>query len=111
MPKVNCDGWWEQAGLGRQPMIGLQLEVRDRQLSGVGIDVVGDFLIEGLFKDQSVLIQKQYIGKHTVQYVGTLDGEGVYAGDWSIEGVIGGRWWMRIRDAADPESEIQEFRP
>ena len=100
MPKVNCDGWWEQVGLGRQPMIGLQLEVRDRQLFGTGADVVGDFLIEGLFEDQSVLIRKQYLGKHIVQYVGTLDGEGVYAG-----------WWMRIRDAANPESEIQEFRP
>ncbi len=92
---VTCTGWWEQPGLGRQPMNALQLRFNNGRIFGSGVDVVGDFLVEGTVDAGTVAFTKQYVDAHDVQYTGTFDGEGTLQGVWSIFGV-GGRWLIRV---------------
>lgn len=45
MPKLLCEGWWEQAGYGRQSMNGLVMDFADGGLTGNGEDVIGPFVM------------------------------------------------------------------
>ena len=103
MATLLCDGWWEQEEFGRQSMSDLVIEFCDGALSGSGDDIVGRFLIDGRIEGAQITIQKQYIGKHSIQYHGTTDGEGVYFGDWSTGGYIGGEWSIRFRSQTPSE--------
>jgi hypothetical protein len=76
MPTLKCDGWWEQAGFGRQPMNDLIIEFSSRELTGSGEDIVGPFTLIGRIDDDRVFIQKQYLGQHWIDYHGTTSGEG-----------------------------------
>lgn len=97
MAKLRCDGWWEQEGYGRQPMTELVIDFVDGRLSGSGTDIVGDFDLIGSIEGDQIAIQKHYIGAHTIDYFGTTDGEGVFFGQWSSFGMIGGNWSIRFR--------------
>jgi hypothetical protein len=104
MPKLKCEGWWEQDGFGRQPMSGLVIDFSEGQLTGSGEDIVGAFVIRGSIQDNQVLIRKQYLGKHFIDYRGTADGEGLYTGDWYAGGVSGGKWSIRFRSFVDNDA-------
>lgn len=91
-----CSGWWEQIPFGRQPMNDLELAFEDGRVVGIGHDIVGEFELRGEIKEDSIYLRKQYIGKHVIDYHGTSMGEGGYGGQWSCNGIPGGRWFMRV---------------
>jgi hypothetical protein len=97
---AQCEGWWEQGWFGRQPMLDLTLEFRGEEVSGNGRDMVGLFTLRGtLNASGEVALVKQYLGKHSVNYVGRYDGEGVLAGEWRLF-MSRGRWAIKINSVA-----------
>ncbi len=110
MPNFQCDGWWEQLGYGRKPMTNLFIEFANGQLVGSGDDMVGPFVLNGHVQGDQVVIRKQYLGQHAIDYHGTYNGEGVYFGDWRISGYVGGKWSIHVRSVAEgSESVISEI--
>lgn len=110
MQAVNCEGWWEQRGLGRQLMSGLQLSFADGQIIGQGTDIVGEFVLSGAINGNEVSMLKQYIDKHQVSYPGTFDGEGTLQGLWTID-QVGGRWLIKIVGAPELSDGITTIEP
>jgi hypothetical protein len=68
--------------------------------------------LTGTIEDGKVAIVKQYIGQHSVDYLGTYDGEGTMHGMWRI-GLFGGNWMIKVVGHAveADEAEIREWRP
>ena len=87
-PSGRWDGFWQQAGFGRQPMEAFTLTFRRGQVTGSGTDLIGPFTIMGQYDSKNGIISfvKVYIGKHRVQYDGKPDGEGCIMGTWLIDG-------------------------
>jgi hypothetical protein len=78
-------GYWEQKFFGRQLMHELTLHFAGGCIRGQGYDCIGDFTFTGEYDDQGgVYLLKQYVGKHSVNYVGQYDGEGTIYGRWTI---------------------------
>ncbi len=103
---VHCHGWWEQRGMGRQPMNNLLLDFAGTRFHGAGIDIVGQFTLAGeIENDGRLTIEKQYLGKHAVLYFGAYDGEGTMSGKWSL-GFDHGDWLIRIAGLTDAAAEI-----
>lgn len=102
-------GWWEQRGLGRQPMRGLVLHFGPGVVRGSGHDIIGPFTISGTCGPESaVRFVKQYTGQHAVLYEGTNTGEGVF-GVWQIPGLDSGRFALYARqDVAEVEFQAAE---
>jgi hypothetical protein len=110
---TQCEGWWEQQGFGRQAMHELQLHFAGERIVGSGHDIVGVFTFDGLINVQGhVTMVKQYLGRHSVDYVGVYDGEGLLQGEWDL-GLFGrGRWLIWIKRAnMEDKAEIAEWRP
>ncbi|MBI3468555.1 MAG: hypothetical protein HY000_36600 [Planctomycetes bacterium] len=109
-PFVQCEGWWEQVWYGRQPMHNLRLTFEHGRVQGSGVDMVGPFTFSGMIAENgAVTMRKQYIGMHSVEYMGMYDGEGLMAGEWRIEG-FRGPWLIRIgRATSAAAKEIQEI--
>ncbi len=106
-PHLRCDGWWEQPGFGRQAMHELRLHFADGQIEGSGTDIVGPFTFAGdISATGNVILIKQYLGRHRVNYVGKYDGEGLLWGDWNI-GPMMGPWLIRL--AAGCRSNVAEI--
>ena len=79
------NGYWEQAGFGRQVMANVTLRFADGQISGSGRDILGRFQFEGTYdRDGIVKMVKHYLGKHDVFYTGAYDGEGTIFGQWMV---------------------------
>ncbi len=84
-PSGQWIGYWEQRVWGRQPMNELELHFADGVVRGSGWDVIGAFTFFGQYDEHgSIVMTKQYLGRHTVQYQGQYDGEGTIFGRWSI---------------------------
>jgi hypothetical protein len=85
-PSGVWEGFWQQQLWGRQPMSGFHLHFRDGTIDGHGFDMVGRFLISGDFEISTgrIRFEKQYIGRHNVQYEGYPDGEGAILGTWTV---------------------------
>jgi hypothetical protein len=85
-PSGTWHGFWEQSVYGRQPMTAFKLHFQSGVVSGRGVDVVGPFTFRGTYDEKTgrVRMTKQYVGRHSVEYDGTPDGEGC----------IGGTWWI-----------------
>ena len=79
-----------QDHLGRQAMTPLTLHFSAGAVSGEGRDRVGPFTFDGEYNESTgeVRMVKQYLGRHTVLYVGHSDGEGSIQGTWSM-----GKYW------------------
>lgn len=86
-PSGKWEGFWVQEYYGRQPMREFELRFADGNVTGGGVDMVGRFTFSGAYDVTTgrVLLVKQYVGKHAVQYAGDPDGEGCIAGTWVIE--------------------------
>jgi hypothetical protein len=112
MSFVHCDGWWEQAGHGRQLMEQLRIEFDGGTIRGSGPDIIGLFPLIGTIEEGKVAIVKQYLGQHSVDYLGTFDGEGTMHGMWRIES-FAGEWMIKVVGHAveTDEAEIPEWRP
>jgi hypothetical protein len=85
-PSGRWRGFWEQTFWGRQAMRELTLRFSGGRVEGEGVDVIGRFTFRGAYRgDGSVVLVKQYVGRHRVLYRGSYDGEGTILGQWSIE--------------------------
>lgn len=89
-------------------MESLQLQFDAGRIVGTGMDVVGDFQVDGTVEHGAVSLKKQYIDAHEVTYVGAFDGEGTLQGVWSIFGV-GGRWLIRVIGNQHSEEIVDLF--
>ena len=114
---TKWNGWWEQQGYGRQEMRNLVLNVGlTGETSGGGDDCIGLFTVRGtIFVEVKLL--KQYLGQHSLLYVDTNSGEGIF-GTWRIPGVpmIPGLTSGRLAlfpkgDSASSCAEIRELEP
>jgi len=86
-PSGTWRGFWEQRAHGRQEMSAFELHFRPNgQARGQGIDMVGPFTFAGSVYPVTghVTLVKQYLGKHSVKYVGQPDGEGCIHGTWTM---------------------------
>jgi hypothetical protein len=74
--------------------------------------MIGLFTVTGTIEDGKVAIVKQYLGQHSVDYLGTYDGEGTMHGMWRI-GWFAGKWTIKVVGHAveTDEVEIREWRP
>ena len=68
MDQVPCEGWWEQEGFGRQPMWQLLIGFDGHRLNGSGIDVVGQFTMQGKCDQGRLVIIKQYITEQIMHF-------------------------------------------
>jgi hypothetical protein len=67
-------------------------------------------VLNGRIEGEQLVIRKQYIGQHSIDYHGTTHGEGVYFGEWSYYGLVGGKWSIRFRSlAGDSNAPIAEI--
>ena len=108
MTWMNCEGWWEQPGFGRQTMSDLRLQYANGLVEGRGKDVVGAFQIHGSVNATTASLIKQYDDAHEVTYHGMRDGEGAFFGRWSIFG-LGGKWLIKIRSTEGQSSRIHDL--
>lgn len=108
MSDVRCQGWWEQAGFGRQPMTDLVLSFDAGTIDGSGIDIIGPFTLSGTVDQGQAVLRKSYIGQHQVEYVGTFDGEGTLQGMWRIAGAFHGKWLIRITAEASGQAKLED---
>lgn len=93
-------------------MENLRVEFGAGTIRGSGSDIVGPFVLSGVIGESGVVVlRKQYIGQHHVEYTGTFDGEGMLSGQWSIDG-LHGPWAIVIRRLASAGlADIAEFVP
>ncbi|MBX3423274.1 MAG: hypothetical protein KF752_17080 [Pirellulaceae bacterium] len=110
---IQCSGWWQQHGYGRQPMHELQLDFRGPSIIGQGRDLIAAFTLAGKLRpDGGVELIKQYQHRHSVLYVGTYDGEGTLSGRWDISGHQG-QWTIRLLKSttrpSDSDDDIHEL--
>jgi len=99
-PSGRWEGFWVQEFYGRQPMREFELRFENGNIVGGGKDVVGRFTFSGAYdvKTGRLLMVKQYLGKHSVRYLGEPDGEGSIQGMWEITtrtGVLRGTFQLR----------------
>jgi hypothetical protein len=81
-PSGRWRGFWEQTYWGRQPMHDLVLRFADGRIAGEGNDIIGRFTFAGEYDQTgSVMLVKQYLGRHQVLYRGSYDGEGTIFGE------------------------------
>jgi hypothetical protein len=109
---MTCEGWWEQDYFGRQPMHDLTLAFEGGELHGSGFDIIGPFTFHGTISESGqVVMRKQYIGQHSVEYLGTYDGEGLLWGHWQI-GPTRDRWMIKLSRGAErptQQAEVEEL--
>jgi hypothetical protein len=96
-PSGQWEGFWQQESLGRQSMTAFSLSFDGGEIHGKGRDVIGPFTFSGAYDVQSgtLVMMKQYLGKHRVVYRGQPDGEGCIAGTWSIGDLHTGSFRIR----------------
>jgi hypothetical protein len=77
-------GFWQQEGWGQQAMQDFELHFADGLVRGHGYDVVGRFTFAGEYETDTghITLTKQYLGKHSVEYIGQPNGEGAIIGQW-----------------------------
>ena len=85
-PSGRWDGFWVQEHWGRQAMTPFFLHFANGLVKGEGKDVIGRFTFFGEYDETTgeVRLVKEYIGKHSVLYIGRPDGEGSIQGTWNI---------------------------
>ncbi len=80
--KDTWDGWYQQGG-DKHDMKFDVLKIKKKKIKGEGHDEVGQFKINGRVNHDEVEFSKEYVGKHTVEYSGKLEGH-TLSGNWSI---------------------------
>jgi hypothetical protein len=110
-PSGRWRGYWEQVYWGRQAMEDLVLHFAGGRVSGRGWDVIGPFVFEGSYDDQgTVMLTKQYLGRHSVLYRGSYDGEGTILGTWHIGTSWSGPFALSPERRAMAEAPILDIR-
>jgi hypothetical protein len=86
----------------------LYLEFSAGAISGSGADIVGPFLFTGAIDDQGrVVMTKDYVGQHSVDYHGNYDGEGLLWGQWRVAGMTD-RWLIKLNRSRTAEAHAAE---
>lgn len=110
-PGIPCEGWWQQDSFGRQEMTDLRLWFESGKVLGSGNDIVGPFTFAGtLSTGGQVRMRKQYVGQHSVDYLGTYDGEGILWGEWRI-GPCKDRWLIKISGSRAASAQLETELP
>ncbi|MGL6075674.1 MAG: hypothetical protein ACRC8S_16080 [Fimbriiglobus sp.] len=93
-PSGSWRGFWYQEQHGRQEMRAFELHFSETQITGHGVDLVGPFTFAGQVDPANgqIVMVKQYMGKHSVRYIGGPDGEGSIHGQWIIDTRIHGEF-------------------
>jgi hypothetical protein len=105
-PSGPWTGYWRQPPVRHRGLMDMLLTFKDGQLSGVGRDVVGNFLFRGHYDLPAGACRwvKSYLGKHDVRYEGQSRGKGI-VGFWTIadaSGVLQGSFVIWPEGAEDP---------
>lgn len=89
----------------------LELTFSGGRLSGVGVDDVGRFRVEGRYDAQTLECSwvKTYFGAHSVLYRGFREGKGIW-GTWEITAFHRGGFhiWPKAEGEGDAETEAAE---
>ncbi len=112
-PSGRWDGFWEQAGYGRQAMTPFYLTFAAGHVTGEGKDIISRFLFRGTVDAATgrVRMVKQYVGRHAVLYEGGPDGEGCILGTWRIGDDWTGPFLMRpVLERPRGDEPIGEIR-
>ena len=100
---------FRQVVYGRQEMHELTLRFTGGAIDGGGWDVIGPFTFRGTCDERgNVALTKQYVGRHTVHYQGTYDGEGTIHGRWSIDAYWSGPFALRLDRGPSPAEHAIE---
>ncbi|MCX8091344.1 MAG: hypothetical protein N3I86_10530 [Verrucomicrobiae bacterium] len=89
----------------------LELTFSGGRLSGVGVDDVGRFRVEGQYDVQTLECSwvKTYFGAHSVLYRGFREGKGIW-GTWEITAFHRGGFhiWPKAEGEGDAQTEAAE---
>lgn len=90
-PSGPWRGFYVYQGDNSRHFMNLSLTFRDGNLSGVGDDDVGAFVIKGRYETESLEVHftKTYIGRHSVYYKGFGEPARIW-GTWELPGLSGG---------------------
>lgn len=83
------------------------LDFRNGIIQGSGGDDIGPFRWTGTYDAElgKVEMTKHYLGRHTVEYDGRADDNGIY-GSWTVSGMRGGfHIWPQGRGISDKNEE------
>lgn len=90
-------------------MTELHLKFDSGFIIGSGRDIIGPFTFRGTIDSQGhVAMVKQYLGQHSVDYVGSYDGEGLLYGEWHIRDMKD-RWLIRIKGVQGCSTTAEEI--
>ena len=112
-------GFYTYSSRSREFLMDLVLEFKQGILSGEGYDGIGGFVVAGVYSlvTNECNWKKTYVGRHTVEYRGFGENNGIW-GTWTLPGARGGfRIWPLsegVPPLADEEKEPvqeQEARP
>lgn len=83
-------------------MSDLRITIQSGSITGTGEDCIGHFSFSGTVTgDHVVRMDKQYVGRHRVDYHGTFDGHRCLHGEWWVDGMTG-PWEITLLDADGP---------
>lgn len=90
LPTGEWNGYYLESHRPRRGWMHLYLNFRDGVISGEGTDYVGPWHIRGSYdlRNHQCSWVKQYLGKHQVDYHGTIGNEGIM-GNWFIASFTG----------------------
>lgn len=90
----------------------MALEFSKGNVSGLGCDSIGQFLIKGRYNAASkeCYFTKSYLGAHSVYYKGFREGKGIW-GRWEIQTFATGGFhiWPRKSETGDAEVAEEEL--
>ena len=94
-PSGPWRGFWLQDG--RRAWMDIQLDFHNGQVSACGSDIVGEFAFTGTYNTGNgrVLITKQYLNQHHIQYEGWAELQHGIWGLWQIPPGHRGGWHIR----------------
>lgn len=90
LPTGEWTGFFLDKRMPNRGWMHLYLEFAEGVIKGEGTDFVGPWIAKGSYElvQSQCLWVKQYVGKHTVQYSGKVDENGI-VGSWRIEYLTG----------------------
>ena len=104
-------GYWEQAGFGRQFMSNFSLRFSNGEITGEGRDIIGPFIFHGNYTEMGIVTMvKQYLHRHQVCYTGSYYGEGTIFGQWNVSGFNSGPFAMQpVKSSGTADLPIQDL--
>ncbi len=83
-------GYYEQHGVTHEMVFKRFKAKQGDKVKGKGRDEIGVFSIRGkVGEDGAVDFKKEYKGRHTVAYMGRMQGKDIIEGEWEVSGATG----------------------